>query len=157
MRHSNPSLLALDLGTTTGWALLSEGKVVSGSFDMRPLEGEAIGIRFLRFRREFLNNFKSVREVYFEEVRRHEGTHSAHVYGALWGTLCAWCEQNSIPYRGVPVGTWKKHIGCKGNAGKPEVMEAIQRRGLNPDSQDEADALGILSYARKQRAAYERK
>ncbi len=152
MRHANPSILAIDLGTQVGWALLAEGRVISGSFDMRPAPGEGIGIRFLKFRREFLSNFRSVREVYFEEVMRHEGTHSAHVYGGLWAILCAWCEENSIPYRGVAVGAWKKNLGVKGNAGKPEVMEAIRRRGLEPASQDEADALGILSYVRKQRA-----
>lgn len=151
MRHAAPSILAIDIGTKLGWALLAEGQVRSGTFDMVPRDGEGVGIRFLRFRREFLSNFRGVREVYFEEVRRHEGTHAAHIYGGLWAILCAWCEENAIPYRGVEVSAWKKHIGCKGNAAKPEVMDAIIRRGFEPTGYDEADALGILSYARKQR------
>ncbi len=153
MRHAAPSILSLDLGTCCGWALLSEGKVISGSFDMRPHAGEGVGIRFLRFRREFLPNFRAVREVYYEEVRRHEGTHAAHVYGGLWAILLSWGEENSIPIKPVEIGVWKKSLGVKGNAGKPEVMAAIKQRGLVPESYDEADALAILSYARKQRAA----
>ena len=151
MRHAAPSILALDLGTTTGWALFSEGRVVSGSFSMIPRNGEGVGIRFLRFRRELLNNFKSVREVYFEEVRRHEGTHAAHIYGGLWATLCAWCEENTIPYKGVEVGMWKKAIVGKGNVGKKEVMACMKARGFDPIDDNESDALAILSYARRNR------
>ena len=154
MRHATPSILALDLGTATGWALLSEGKVVSGTFDMSPRsKGEKPGIRFLRFRKEFLPNFKQVREIYYEEVRRHEGTHAAHVYGGFWAFLCAFCEENTIPLYPVEVAQWKQSIGCKGNAKKEEVLETIQKRGFNPKDYNEADSLGILTYARSRRNA----
>jgi hypothetical protein len=152
MRHANPSILALDLGTKTGWALYSEGEVISSTFDMVPRNGEGVGIRFLRFRREFLNNFKNVREVYFEEVRRHEGTHAAHIYGGLWATLCAWCEENTIPYHGLEVAQIKKHVTGKGNANKAQMVAAMRERGYKPIDDNEADALAILSFARKQRA-----
>lgn len=153
MRHAAPSILAIDIGTTVGWALLTEGKVVSGRFDMRPAEGEKPGIRFLKFRREFLPNFRSVREVYYEEVRRHEGTHAAHIYGGFWAILCAWCEENTIPYRGVEVAAIKRHVTGKGNANKLAMIEAMRKRGYNPVDDNEADALAILSFARHQRAA----
>ena len=152
MRHANTSILALELGTTTGWAILADNRIVSGSFDMRPVAGQGVGVRFLRFRREFLNNFKAVREVYFEEVRRHEGTHAAHIYGGLWATLAAWCEENTIPYKGIEVAAIKKHITGKGNAKKADVIAAVQRRGFQPVDDNEADALALLSYIRKQRA-----
>lgn len=152
MRHAQPSILSIDLGTTIGWALLSEGKVVSGSYDMVPVPGEKFGVRVIKFRR-FLNNFKQVREVYFEEVRRHEGTHAAHVYGALWGQLCAWCEENAIPYRGAEVAAIKKHVTGKGNAKKAVVIEAMKERGFDPVDDNEADALAILSFARTHRGA----
>lgn len=153
MRHANHSILFLDIGTQLGWALLAEGKVVSGTFDMRPHAGEKIGIRFLKFRSEFLRNFRSVREVYYEEVRRHEGTHAAHVYGGLWAILCAWCEENCIPYKGVEVSVIKKHATGKGNAKKQQVMAAMRQRGYDPQDDNEGDALAGLSYVRKQKAA----
>lgn len=152
-RHAAPSILSLDLGSQLGFALLSQGKVVSGTYDMRPAKGEPEGQRFATFENEFLARFRGIREVYYEQVRRHEGTHAAHVYGALWGILVKWCYENNIPCKGIEVAQWKRHIGCKGNAGKPDVMAAIQQRGFEPEGFDEADALGILSFARHQRGA----
>lgn len=152
-RHAAPSILALDLGTQCGWALLHNGKVVSGTFDMRPSAHERVGVRFIRFRRELLSTFRSVREVYFEEVRRHEGTHAAHIYGGLWAHLLAFCEENNIPYRGVEVAAIKKHVTGKGNASKLAMVDAMRQRGFNPVDDNEADALAILSYARTQRGA----
>ena len=61
--------------------------------------------------------------VYFEEVRRHMGVDSAHVYGGLLATLTAWCEHHQIPYQGVPVGTIKKNATGKGNASKDEMIK----------------------------------
>jgi Holliday junction resolvasome RuvABC endonuclease subunit len=85
--------------------------------------------------------------VYFEEVRRHIGTDAAHVYGGFLATLTAWCEQRSIAYQGVPVGTIKRFIAGKGNADKAAVMAAIHARGFNPADDNEADALAILLWA----------
>lgn len=154
MKHNNPSILAIDIGTQTGWALLTEGKVVSGTFDMSPRsKNEKAGIRFLRFRKEFLPNFKQIREIYYEEVRRHEGTHAAHIYGGFWAILCSFCEENSIPLYAVEVSQWKQSLGCKGNASKADIQEALKQRGVPFSGENEADALGILSHARKNRGA----
>jgi crossover junction endodeoxyribonuclease RuvC len=104
-------------------------------------------MRFLRFRQmldEFAGSNAKLRMVAFEEVRRHVGTDAAHIYGGLMGTLTAWCEYNLIPYSGIPIGTWKKALGLKGNCGKPEVMLKIGDLGYNPSTNDEADAIGVL-------------
>ena len=46
------TILALDLGTTTGWALRgSDGHITSGSESFRPQRFEGGGMRFLRFKR----------------------------------------------------------------------------------------------------------
>jgi len=153
MRHAAPSILAIDLGTKCGWALLSQGKIVSGTFDMTPVRGERDGVRFLKFRREFLGTFNGVREVYFEEVHRHLGTQAAHIYGGLWAILCEWCEQHTIPMKGLAVGTIKKHVTGKGTAKKGAMIAAMKARGFEPEDDNEADALAILSLARKLRGA----
>ncbi len=44
-------VLALDLGTVTGWALSSDGAVTSGTWAFRPGRYEGGGMRYLRFRR----------------------------------------------------------------------------------------------------------
>ncbi len=61
-------------------------------------------------------------------------------------TLTAWCEHHGIPSAGVPVGTWKRDLTGKGNSDKAAVMAAVRALGYAPETQDEADALGILHH-----------
>ncbi|WP_410923935.1 crossover junction endodeoxyribonuclease RuvC [Pseudomonas aeruginosa] len=147
----NPTLLALDLGTRTGWALRSsDGHITSGSESFRPQRFEGGGMRFLRFKR-WLTEIKSqadgIGALYFEEVRRHASTDAAHAYGGFLATLTAWCEHHQIPYQGVPVGTIKKHATGRGNAGKDQVIIAVRSRGHAPVDDNEADALALLHWA----------
>ncbi len=145
------TILALDLGTTTGWALRGScDPITHGFVTFRPQRFEGGGMRFLRFKR-WLTEIKAtageVHAVYFEEVRRHAGVDAAHVYGGLMATLTTWCEHHNIPYQGVPVGTIKKHATGKGNAGKDDVIAAIRARGHSVTDDNEADALALLHWA----------
>ena len=147
----NTAILALDLGTHTGWALHQrDGTITSGTEHFSPQRFEGGGMRFLRFKR-WLNELRShsveINAVFFEEVRRHAGVDAAHAYGGFMSHLTAWCEQNSIPYQGVPVGTIKKHATGKGNAAKDEMVAAARQRGFKPADDNEADALSILHWA----------
>ena len=145
------TVLALDLGTTTGWALRgNDGHITSGSESFRPQRFEGGGMRYLRFGRWISEIQKSVSEfqfLYFEEVRRHAGVDAAHAYGGFLATLTAWCEHHQIPYQGVPVGTIKKYATGKGNASKDEMVAAMQARGHVPADDNEADALALLHWA----------
>ena len=148
------TVLALDLGTTTGWALVGhDGHVASGSQSFKPGRFEGGGMRFLRFRR-WLSELKACAEpiswVVFEEVRRHAGVDAAHAYGGFLGQLTAWCEHHQIPYQGVPVGTIKKHATGKGNSGKAEMISAAKARGFDPVDDNHADALALLDWAMTQ-------
>ena len=107
-------------------------------------------MRYLRFGKwldQTLDITGGIDAVYFEEVRRHIGTDAAHVFGGLLATLTAWCEQHSLPYQGVPIGTWKRHACGKGNANKDEVIAAMRARGFEPVDDNEADAIAILLWA----------
>ena len=53
----------------------------------------------------------------------------------------------TIPYRGVPVGTIKRHVTGKGNAPKQAVIEAVRARGFAPADDNEADAIALLLWA----------
>ena len=145
------TILALDLGTTTGWALRgSDGHISSGSESFRPQRFEGGGMRYLRFKR-WLTDIKqcnaSIDQVVFEEVRRHAGVDAAHAYGGFMGQLTAWCEHHQIPYQGVPVGTIKKHATGKGNANKDAMLAAVRGWGYAPVDDNEADALALLHWA----------
>ncbi len=143
---AKPVRLALDLGTQTGWAIDRAGQITSGTQSFKPGRYEGGGMRFLRFQRwlDELHQLTQFSEVHFEEVRRHTSTDSAHVYGGLLGQLSAWCEQHSIPYAGVPVGTIKRAIAGKGNASKDEVIAAVRALGYAPRDDNEADALALM-------------
>ena len=145
------TILALDLGTTTGWALRgSDGHITSGSESFRPQRFEGGGMRYLRYKR-WLTDIKqcnaSSGQVGFEEVRRHAGVDAAHAYGGFMGQLTAWCEHHQIPYQGIPVGTIKKHATGKGNASKDEMVAAVRARGHSPADDNEADAIALLYLA----------
>jgi Holliday junction resolvasome RuvABC endonuclease subunit len=147
------TILALDLGTTTGWALVSrDGSITSGSQSFKPQRFEGGGMRFLRFKR-WLTDIKQcnngIDQVVFEEVRRHVGVDAAHAYGGFMGQLTAWCEHHQIPYQGVPVGTIKKHATGKGNASKDHMVSAARRLGHAPADDNEADAIALLYLARE--------
>jgi hypothetical protein len=149
------NILALDLGSTTGWALLTGDAVHSGISVFKNGRFEGGGMRFLRFRRWLVDVRASavgeeIGAVYFEEVRRHMGVDAAHIYGGMLAILTSWCELHSIPYSGVPVGTIKKHATGKGNASKEEMIAWAQGKGWAPGDDNEADALAILDWGRKQ-------
>ena len=140
------NILALDLGTSTGWAIKGDSGIKSGSVNFATKRNEGGGMRYLRFRRWLDSINTGITEIHFEEVRRHAGTQAAHVYGGLMGTLTAWCEENSIPYSSVPVGTIKRAATGKGNATKEQMIEAAKRLGYNPADDNEADALALLHF-----------
>ena len=144
-----PIILALDLGTKTGWAMQSLSRV-SGTVDFKNSRFEGGGMRYLKFNRwldDMLHLAGSIDAIYFEEVRRHLGVDAAHAYGGFLAHLTAWCEQHAIPYQGVPVGTIKRHATGKGNANKAMVMAVMRQRGFNPADDNEADAQALLLWA----------
>ena len=145
------TILCLDLGTITGWALRPQnGPTAHGFVSFKSQRFEGGGMRYLRFKHwlaEFKNITGDINAVYFEEVRRHVGVDAAHVYGGLMATLTTWCEHHRIPYQGVPVGTIKKHATGKGNAGKVDVIAAMRALGHPVTDDNEADALAILHWA----------
>ena len=78
------AILALDLGTTTGWAIrTAEGVILSGTVSFRPSRYDGGGMRYLRFRawlEELAEDAGGLSAIWFEEVRRHLGTDASHVY-----------------------------------------------------------------------------
>jgi hypothetical protein len=86
-------------------------------------------------------------QIAFEEVRAHAGTDAAHLYGGFLAHLSAWCEERTIAYQGVPVGTIKRYATGKGNADKAAMIAAMRARGFAPADDNEADALALLLWA----------
>lgn len=145
------AILALDLGSRCGWAVLPRsGRIASGVSEFKPGRFEGAGMAFLRFEK-FLADANNASgpfgAVVFEEVRAHAGTLAAQVYGGFLAHLTAWCERHAVPYLGVPVATIKRHVTGKGNALKDDVIKAVRDRGHAPKDDNEADAIAILLWA----------
>lgn len=150
-------ILALDLGTHTGWAYRSDdGQITHGVIYFKPNRFEGGGMRYLRFK-EWLTEIRELQgnlsALYFEEVRGHKGTDAAHVYGGFLATLTAWCEAEQVPYEGVPVGVIKRYITGRGNASKLTVMGSVNRLGHRVTDDNEADAIALLYWVLEKKTA----
>ena len=146
--NRNGSILALDLGQKTGWALRqADGTITSGMVEFKPGRFEGGGMAFVRFKGwldEVAAFAEPLKSVHFEEVRRHIGTTAGHVYGGFLAHLTAWAEAKEIPYQGIPVGTIKRHATGKGNASKAAMINAMRAKGYQTADDNEADALALL-------------
>jgi hypothetical protein len=145
-----PTVLALDLASTTGWALRGrDDRITSGTITFKASRFEGGGMRYLRFQ-NWLNEIAKLAgpfdRIVFEEVR-HVSTDSSHVYGGLLATLTAWGEHHNVPYEGVPVGTIERFATGRGNADKAAMIAAMRARGFHPSDDNEADALALLLWA----------
>jgi Holliday junction resolvasome RuvABC endonuclease subunit len=154
-------ILALDLGTQMGWALLQAAEITSGtitasgSVSFATNKRAGWGVRFLNFQRWLVGMLDKhpVNMAVFEDVRNHAGVFAAHVYGGFVAQLAAVCEELKIPYQGFGVKPIKKFITGSGNASKQDVINAVQTRGYRPMAEDrplddnEADAIALLLLA----------
>jgi len=141
------NILALDLGTNTGWAIENKSIITSGTISFKNNRYEGGGMRYLRFTKwlqDTLLLINNIDAIYFEEVRRHLGVDAAHTYGGFMSQLTSFGELNKIPYLGIPVGTIKKYITGKGNASKQQMIEAVKSLGHHPKDDNEADAIALL-------------
>ncbi len=148
------TILALDLGTSTGWALQGT-PILSGVWDLKPRRFDGGGMRFVRFRSQLeeMQRLTPITRVAYEEVRRHMGVDAAHIYGGLQAVLTSWCEENKIPYESIQVQAIKRHATGKGNANKAAMIAAMQAKGFAPKDDNEADALALLLCVQAEREA----
>lgn len=144
------AVLALDLGTNTGFAIrVKSGKVMYGTQVFKNDRFSGGGMRFVRFNKwvEDMIRMNDVHRIVFEEVRKHAGTDAAHAYGGFLAYLTGCCEALKVPYEGVPVGTIKRHATGKGNANKDQMIAAVKKLGYDPKDDNQADAIALLEYA----------
>jgi Holliday junction resolvasome RuvABC endonuclease subunit len=143
------NLLALDFGCTTGYAILHNEKILSGTRSFKQKRLANGGLRFLKFRNWLIKIIPDygIEKSFYEDVKRHLGTDAAHVYGGYLYHLAVVCEEFHIPYFGLPVGSIKKAATGNGRASKDEMIQSVKAAGFAPCDHNEADALAILFLA----------
>lgn len=157
LKPANINILALDLATQCGWAVMTrDGTFRSGSvrFDPRLLGSK--GHRWLAFREWLMATAREsdgIQAVYYEDVKQPFASNlAARAYCGFLAIVEAWAAINNIPLHGVGVGTVKKAWTGKGNASKSEMVAAARQRGIKVVDDNEADAVAILSLALQQEA-----
>ena len=146
------TILAIDPGTTTGWALeLPNGAVLVGTWDFKPRRGDGAGVRFLRFQAkldEVQWLYPLDRVVYELPAGNYKSGAADDVIKGLVAHIQSWCERNRVPCEGYAPPTIKKHATGKGNASKDVVLDAARQRWGDAIIDDNAaDARWLLDLA----------
>jgi len=147
------NILALDCGTKTGWASFADGRIESGVQDFSLKRGESKGIRFLRFN-TWLKAMAELTnpQIVVYEMAHFRGGHATEILVGMTTRIEEFCESNNIEYGSVHSATLKKFATGSGKANKEGMIRVAKERFNRPDlsSDDEADALHILAWARKE-------
>jgi len=146
------NILALDCGTKAGWASLVDGRIESGVQDFSLKRGESKGIRFLRFN-TWLNDILDLTKphIVVYEMAHLRGGHATEILVGMTTRIEEFCESKNIEYSSIHSAMLKKFSTGSGKASKEDMMKAAALKfGRAIDSDDEADALLILEWARQE-------
>lgn len=150
-RNQGRSIVALDLGSQTGWAAcLRTGAIISDSVSLAIGRHMSTGAKFLGLSRlldQIETRCDGIDLLVLENVMSHKGTIASQMYGGFVATVTAWCEKRGISCAGVPVGTIKKFATGHGNASKPMMVEFARSKGVDVKDHNQADALALLFWA----------
>jgi Holliday junction resolvasome RuvABC endonuclease subunit len=148
-------IVAIDPGTTTGWAVGARGQPDRvGLWKLPRPKRERRGPRFRVFRELLAELIGEAPTdlVAYERVMRHEGTDAAHLYGGLVAVLMELCEVSGVSYAGYLPHHLKQHATGHGNAHKPAMVASARARPcwrrLIVEDDNAADALWLLDLAR---------
>lgn len=151
----NVSILALDLGTKTGYAIRRrDGTCRHGTEVFTPRKSWSEGQKWARFRAWLggVIHDEQIHRVVYEQVIRHEVKgrplwDAAHAYGAFEAITHMVCDGFNIRAHGVNLATVKKSFTGSGRAKKEDMMLQAKARGFNVVDDNNADALAILHWA----------
>ncbi len=130
----SPRLLALDLGSQSGYSYIDIPKVIpdgfkanrdnSGMWDLAKLARFSnTSMRFIELRRHVLDLNPDY--IVFEAVNfPHKSSQAARIYYGLTATVELLCRDNNINWVGIPTGAIKKRATSKGRADKAAMISA---------------------------------
>ncbi len=160
MKKEKRRILALDLGTKTGWAsnVLEADAAFSGS---REFSGEITGWRYLAFKQWLVNfiNEHQIQHVVYEETFSGRNMNADKVlHGFLAILQCVHAER--YPNKETRFSLQKIHISKikilatgKGNAKKDAMAKAYKSLfGVESLDSDQCDAVWLLKYAEGQKS-----
>lgn len=151
------SILALDLGTLTGWATLdARGRLRSGLWRLPEANAIAAYVALRQHLREILDA-RHPRLVAYEDVpgNVHLSGESAHRWGGFEAVVLLACAEHRVPrFLGVNPATWKTAAGLTTETSEGPALAAARRRwpGVRFESADEAVARWVAVAAAERTA-----
>lgn len=147
------SVLALDLGLNTGYAVGAySGIVESGTISLKEPKNnifswcETSDSSRYGILEEFLTNASNIHELHalvFEEPYYGIVNATRSLYG-FKAVVLSFCQRNCIRCIGLTPKEIKKSFCNNGRASKSQIMQECQNRGIDVDTEHEADAVACL-------------
>lgn len=155
------NVLALDLATRTGWALMENGRLESGADSFEVGRGESPGMRFIKFNRwlehlVFPASYEHgtppigeprVRLIAYEQPFVMRSGAAAEIVLGFATRVQEFCARYAIEHTAVNGMRLKKWTTGRGNADKAAMLEAVTRRWRRVEDHNEADAVALLYWA----------
>lgn len=148
--------LALDMATKTGYAILEDGKIRGGVFevkrrkDRRHLADDHEGKEYAEFQDWLARIVAKVQPqaIFYEAPAMFKNPKTGYKPIAFRGFLMAEAARGAYPIHGYNIMSVKKAATGNGHAKKPDMIEHAKRQFPNLDIVDDnmADALHVLSY-----------
>lgn len=145
-------ILALDVATTTGFALRCGGRIESGTVNFAPKRGESSGMRFVRFRVWLTEMIRThaPRFVAFERAHMRGGA-ATEVLVGMQTRVQEIAAEFGLEYVTVETNVLKKFATGKGTADKAAMMATVTPHlGRTPVDDNEADAVWVLLWAERE-------
>lgn len=144
-------IAAFDISKTrTGWCFgVPLRQPVFGSFS---LSGETDEV-YHRLHKRVWRLFEEHRpnQVFFEQPFTGRNPKTARILHEMCGAFQLTCRLYGVPVFEVPIATWRKHFLGTNHFRREDAKRASVTRcrqlGLTPQTDDEADAIGIWDYA----------
>lgn len=143
--------LAIDLGSTFGWAIGKNGVIQSSGEVALSAKDSHPGHRWLRFQ-EWLHKMAAnkIDEILYEEVQAFRSSQASMVYGALRSHLQVFCLAYKIRLCSLTPGEIKGDFTGNGNAKKELMCEVAINLGWKKgvrgtrDLNNECDAIALM-------------
>jgi hypothetical protein len=146
------TILALDLGTKTGWAYRNGGGIISAGCWVLQKPDETTAAAKLRRDRTLDMRIPTLYRLLKDFWQFSRFTGQTQLWASLRAVVWQFCFNYGIARDCCPVGTLKKHCTGCGTAMKSAMIEGAQRLypGIDIGFDDnKADALCLLNWAIK--------
>lgn len=142
--------MALDLGTSTGWAYRTPTRFHHGTQRFEVKRGESPGMRYVRFNRWIRDMGATADEQFVElvayEMPHNRGGAATEISNGFSTRVQEFCAEIGCEHVSVHSATLKKWTTGKGNADKRDMVAAVNAKWCAVETDDEADAVALLHY-----------